>query len=118
MADVSADYVGDWVDSWSQRAGMRILYSDGVYDVEINWGNSATETSVWSMQGYYDPAQQGIVYENGRYGIETYYAPGPHFDVIYEDGTGLLWIQDGKLYWRDDKEHAGDSCIFERYGDA
>lgn len=115
QVDASAFY-GDWHDTYSQRCGMSIyLVNDLYYDIEINWGSSAWDNTHWVFSGEYDAAKGGIVYTDGcRY--EEHYSDGGNKEQneVYSDGSGLIYLKNGKLYWNDDKENAGKDCVFEK----
>lgn len=102
------DFFGSWQDSWSQRCSMEITREEGVPCVQISWGNSAYETYVWQMECEYDPERGLLAYVDGVCFIE-----GETRTILYENGTGLFYIQDGILYWKDDIEDAGADCRFE-----
>lgn len=108
---------GAWFDTVSERCNMEIHMDDEFYYViSIDWGSSAWDNTHWEFKGDYDASQNGIVYNNGcRY--EEYY-PEDGGDVqrteVYSDGEGLIYMQDGKLYWKDAKEDFGADCVFEK----
>ncbi len=117
--DHSPEFTGGWQDSTSQRATMDITSDRGIYyNIEINWGSSAMENTVWHFTGTYDSKRNGIVYSSGQRIEETYLEEGeePKTEIVYEDGSGLISLKDGKLYWQDDKEDVGAECVFEKIG--
>ena len=107
---------GTWVDETSQRASMEITAGDnGQYDVEISWGSSATESTVWTFGGEFNREEGFLYYKSGRKIIETTDEEGnTSEEVKYEDGSGALVFEDGAMLWQDDKEGAGDECRFVR----
>jgi len=110
-------FTGVWFDTMSERCNMEIHMDDEFYYViSIDWGSSAWDNTHWEFKGDYDESQNGIVYNNGcRY--EEHY-PEDGGDVqrteVYSDGEGLIYMQDGKLYWKDAKEDFGVDCVFEK----
>ena len=117
VEDRSKDFVGDWIDSVSERATMKITSNDGVYfDVEINWADSAADSTQWRMTGTYDPNENAIEYNSGqKISITDPELSGDvKNELVYEDGSGLLKLEDGKLLWQDDKEEAAERTAFER----
>lgn len=116
MDDHSAEFVGEWWDTYSQRCAMTIECNNGVYYyIDINWGSSAWDNTHWSFTGTYDRNRNGIVYSGSQ--IQEYYSDNGNVQetLIYTDGEGLLFIgDDGMMYWEDYKENAGDECVFER----
>lgn len=114
--DHSAEFVGDWADTISQRCYMTIECSDGInYIIDINWSSSAWENTNWVFYGTYDEEEGGILYSGSE--IFTVYNDDGTVDetYIYEDGKGILYIgQNGKLYWEDWEENQGENCVFEK----
>lgn len=112
----SAEYVGTWQDTYSQRCYMEISSSDGIqYYIDINWGSSAQENTHWSLWGMYDEVMGGIYYNGSK--IEEYYPEGGEMQetIVYSDGAGLIWMgDDGMLYWDDHVEEQGRDCSFEK----
>ena len=109
-----SEYLGKWVDTWSQRATMEIEKNDGYYGVTIRWSNGASETHVWRMWAV--DAEGGSLFSTNcektveycdEYGNSTVY-------VIYTEGEATIYIYDGYLYWNDYTEDAGQNCCFEK----
>ncbi len=116
IPDHSADYTGEWWDTYSERCYMEIGSNDGIdYDIDINWGSSAWDNTHWDFYGIYDEELGGIYYCGSR--IEEYYSDDGEIQetYVYSDGEGLIWIgDDGMLYWDDYVEQQGMDCSFER----
>lgn len=116
ILDHTAEYVGLWWDTYSQRCNMEISSYDGIYyDIDINWGSSAWDNTHWSFYGTYDEIAGGIHYYGSR--IEEYYPDDGEMQetYVYSDGEGLIWIgDDGMLYWDDYIEQQGIDCSFEK----
>ena len=111
---------GSWLDEVSQRANQDvIMYTDGSYDMTVYWGNSATETAVWEITGYF---QDGAVlpYEDGYYTVRSYDENGN--ETITQEATtqgSFTWQEDGKLRWHDSQvEENGysEDCLFVQEG--
>ena len=109
------EFLGTWQDTVSQRCGMKIQIDGTKYVIEINWGSSARENTRWSFTGQYDSARGGIAYTGQR--VEEVYPEEGKVEetVVYENGTGLLYLKEGLLYWTDDVEDMGAQCVFEKY---
>lgn len=111
------DFNGGWSDSTSQRCYMEITCQNDIYyDIDIDWSSSASDHTHWDFLAEYDEEQGCLVYQGGSC-IEQHF-PDDGSDVqetvVYTDGEGRLYPKDGKLYWEDLKEGAGDRCVFER----
>lgn len=112
---------GNWQDEISQRAGLDVvMYTNGSYDMTVFWGNSAFETAVWEIHGYF---QDGAVlpYDNGHYTIRTYDENGN--ETITQEATtqgSFTLEQDGKLRWNDsqvEKNGYTEGCLFVQMGE-
>ena len=117
IVDSKDKLLGTWEDSWSQRAHMEITaYDDsGYYQVDIYWGSSAWETRHWSFYGYYDPKEDAIIYEGSCADEITDDDGNTEYDQQYDDGTGKLKLTgSGEIKWIDDKDNAGEDCVFVR----
>ena len=84
---------GRWMDAVSQRAGMTICELDEEYQyyVEVFWGGSALEYSVWSMNAVYDPETDTIT-------AEGFFDPDAPFTVVfsYDDDRSVVWTENGE----------------------
>lgn len=117
--DMAKDYVGEWMDNYSQRCKMTITSADGVnFKIDINWGSSAWENTHWTFDGKYNASKHGLEYTGSC--IEEVYAQDAGDNaaatetVTYSDGTGLLTLKDGLMYWQNDKEDTGNQCFFQK----
>ena len=95
-------FVGSWVDE-ATGIWIDITYkTEGSVNVNVCWSNSAWQRSRWQMMAYV--YQNGImVYDNCHFWIETS-IEGSENLVSSEnyDGTGSLYVKDGKLHWYND----------------
>lgn len=106
------EFTGTWMDENSQRCMMEITANQGKYSVEISWGSSAMETTTWKFTGTYDDKKGGIVYQNCVCQNETYDNNKKSVDVVYKDGTGLLFMsENGEIQWVS-SYNDGDDCAF------
>lgn len=95
-------FVGSWVD---EATGMWIDISyktEGSVSVNVCWSNSTWQRSCWQMMAYV--YQNGImVYDSCHFWIET--SIGGSENLVSSenyDGTGSLYVKDGKLHWYND----------------
>lgn len=116
VEDHTEDFVGKWRDSYSQRAEMEITSDNGIYyNVVISWANSAFEVVKWYFTGTYNPQEKAIEYSSGMCELEsTTDDPADGRNLLYEDGDGFIRIDGDTLLWQDNKENAGENCVFER----
>ena len=112
------ELAGEWQDTVSQRAMMTIDAGEGdTYDVEINWGSSADETTTWTFSGTFDTAGGFLYYEDCQKVTTTADKDGNIQEKVeYENGEGAISYYDGYLRWEDKKEDAGKDCKFEYIG--
>lgn len=113
------ELAGEYQDETSQRAMMTITpEGEDHYQIEISWGSSATEMTVWTFEGDFDYAGGLLSYKDARKVIDSFNEnEGEKEEVLYEDGTGALMYYDEGLHWQDDKEDAGKECHFVKTGD-
>ena len=106
------ELVGQYQDSWSQRASAEVsLEGEGV-TVFISWANSAAECEEWTL-----PCTFG---EDGL----LYYAGGSHVKANYEDDTteeiaadleGYFSVDEAlSLIWNGASEEGCTECVFEK----
>ena len=112
-----SEYVGDWIDTTSERCNMTIECDDGeTYYIDINWSSSATENTHWELEAEYGEEENGLWY-SGSCCNETYLDNGEvQEDYVYSNGQGFMFIGDDScLHWDDYEEDAGSDCVFQRY---
>ena len=83
------------------------IEADGKTDAKItvHWGSSATEATVWTMSGYFDPDTMRINYSNSVKTEMTFEGEEETDNVVYENGVGRIqFLGDGKLEWQDEQE--------------
>ena len=111
---------GRWMDAVSQRAGMTICELDEEYQyyVEVFWGGSALEYSVWSMNAVYDPETDSVRYTDGACYLNTYDAETGEIaeqEVLWLDAEGSFhFTEDGHLLWTDSREEQAAGMEFVR----
>ena len=111
------EFVGEWQDSYSQRAVMSVKKTDetGVYDVLIHWGGSYNSAVQWRMQAVAGAQDEILYYENGVKAELTFPddADAPEQEtVIWDNGTGYLMFRDGFLTWYDEQDAQASDCRF------
>jgi len=115
------DMLGEWQDSWSQRAGMTVAREGEGFSVVIRWADSAFVTNEWRMTGVYEDVEDGRIACNGTcsyYYMEYSDDGSVTEEAVYENGSAHITYVNGMLYWFDAQEGAGDECMFERVPDA
>ncbi len=113
---------GDYQDRIGQRATMNVKFKDQIYYFEINWSNSAFDSSRWTFSGRYDVSIGGVYYKDSRSVTLEYDNDDPSKDPmeteVYTLGTGVMKLENNLLYWKDDQEgtlEKRDYCaVFER----
>ncbi len=111
---------GEYQDETSERAMMTITHEgeEDHYQVEISWGSSAFETTIWEFDGNFDPEGGMISYDNcAKYELKLDEDGYQQETAIYKNGKGaLLYYEDG-WHWDDKKENAGKDCHFIKIDD-
>ena len=83
------------------------IEADGDTDakVTVHWGSSATEATVWTMSGYFDPDTMRINYSDSVKTEMTFEGEEETDTVVYENGVGRIQFhEDGTLEWQDEQE--------------
>lgn len=126
LEDISAEetvsenddvYVGDWADYISERATMTVTKTAGKYSIKIEWPDSASETTVWTMTAV--EKQEGgdfwLESNDCKKTVTVYTEDGfVSKEVEYEKGKANIFYMDETLNWVDYTEYVGDDCCFER----
>ena len=114
-AATADDYEGTWACG---RASITITKTgNSEFTVNIVWGNTAAESTMYDYTGTYDEVTGGIAtLETGVKSVVTFAEDGSEEErnVEFEDGAATFVInEDGKLIWNEFKENAGDGMEFE-----
>ena len=112
----SRQFIGRWM---SGRCTIGIVgRDDGSFQVNITWGNSASEQVEWRYDCAYDGERKALYsYEPGTKATVTYGEDGEIVSSVeeYGDGEATFAIDgDGMLIWNDAKENAAADMRFER----
>ena len=114
------DPVGEYQDETSQRAMMTITPEgeEDHYTVEISWGSSAFETTIWEFEGDFSYDSGMLTYENcAKYELTVDDKGKQQEKTVYKDGKGALLYYEGGFHWDDKKENAGEECHFIKVDD-
>ena len=108
--------VGAWAEKIAGRGVINITKSpaQGVYKVEISWGNSAYETYLWSMTARAD-ADGSLRYEDCCHSIMTFSEDGQQGkeEMVYDRGRGSFTLNSAnEIMWQDEVEGAGANAVF------
>lgn len=106
-----SEFVGQWE---CERASISVEIESIGFVVNVHWGSSAFESTVWSYNCLYD-GEKLVNHGDGVKTNLTFDEEGNESDeVVYEDGAVSFTIEDGKLIWNDEKENAGEGMAFEK----
>ena len=77
--------------------------------------DNANSGKSWEMTGEYDEATGRVNYSNAYCCKNTYdeAIKDTTVEVWYRDGRGYFYMKDGKVYWNDAEENAGEGCVFQ-----
>ncbi len=97
-------FVGNWVDELSGLCQINIFHqTEGSVNVNVFWANSEFVRSRWQMTAYV--YKEGVMlYDRSHFWVEIC-TDGVSYTTSAEsfDGTGSLYLQDGKLHWYNDQ---------------
>lgn len=111
-----------WWDTTSYRCNMDIKYATSIssgesyYEIEIEWSGGDSDDNIWEIaHGTYDEASNAIVFSDCRYYTLTWYVDGTEVETdVFTNGTGsIVMDENNRLYWNDDEQDSGASCVFE-----
>lgn len=111
-----SEFCGEWYDMNNQTCWMEIVCeNDVLYDVRIHWSDSVSDITCCSFVAEFDSKKNALTYTNGCCYSE-YYGEDltPSQEEIYSGGTGSIFMEDGKLFWQDDKGAMGADFVFVR----
>lgn len=104
------NFEGTWCETRAGRIQITITEkTDSSYDIYIYGSNSASNYDEYYLTGYYDSAQDAIVYEGKM--TETDY------DNTYlksENESGKFYISDGYIHWCNNNDPYEESYLYER----
>lgn len=107
-------YAGSWAEAYSECYIYIESEADG-FLVSITFSDpDAAYQICWDLNCKYDSDKNGLVYKNGHCYIE-YYSPSLPTEELYSDGSGLIYLKNGNLYWDDYKEDKGKNCTFSPF---
>ena len=101
-------FEGRWAEEIAGRCQLTMTYrAEGSMNVSVTWSSSAWQRACWTMTA--DVYKNDIlIYEDGHYWVETF-SDDTHVTVSDEsfNGTGSLYLQDGKLHVLNHKTQTG-----------
>ena len=105
------DFVGVW---GCGRCTINISPESDGYRVDITWGSSAAESSVWTYLCYYNEFANAIACSSGGVNTNVVYSEdGTHVDtVVYDDGGAEFTISNGVLTWNDYVDNCAEGMAF------
>jgi len=106
-----SEFLGNWE---CERASISVEIESVGFAVNVHWGSSAFESTVWTYYCLYD-GEKLVNHGDGVKTNITFDEEGNESDeVVYEDGAVTFTMEDGKLVWNDEKENAGEGMAFEK----
>ena len=113
------DFIGGWQDSAGGRAVMTVVPTqrEGDYAILIRWGNSAAETTEWTMDAVFDVETKELTYENGTRFERSYSEDGlavTEKQVWSESKGGFRFNDAHEMEWTDEHEELAAGCRFVR----
>lgn len=107
------ELAGSWTDTFSERATADIEAADDAVKITVNWGDSATETTVWTMTAKL--SEDGLLCYDDCKKVELTLEDNASEEVVYEDGAGYFSLgTDGLLYWDGAAEADCVDCAFQK----
>lgn len=109
-------YEGSWFEEIAGRGSMEISPSgDGKYYIEVSWGSSAAEMSVWNFTAIYDGESGDLVYDDGSYQSILFDEEGNETVQEEKSVQGFLHlVEDNRLEWTDNAFGSSEPSVFVR----
>lgn len=102
------DLVGHWRDSVTNTAYLIVEKTLTGYQLRVMWAQSADVSYTWEMTGV--EGEGGSIFAGE---CKKYVSAGGTQTLLWDNGTANFYLNgDGTLFWEDNKEGSGDSCIF------
>ena len=99
---------GSYMDSVSMRASMEITGSSSLYNVRIQWGNSAFDGVEWTFSGFFDAGGVMRFTDGAKYNVAYDSAGNGTRTVVYTNASGTLtYSSDGSIAWDDGRGTTG-----------
>ncbi|MBQ1547779.1 MAG: hypothetical protein IIZ61_05235 [Lachnospiraceae bacterium] len=118
------DFSGDYFDVATMNATMTIGKNGNGYNVSITYSETDDSITIWKMTASYNKNRKALVYsdcERSDYIMEEPKDKSDETEVDtntkYTDGTGMIYLAKGSLYWVDDKEDMGTMLMFKKTTD-
>ena len=109
-----AEYVGEYQDSFSQRASMDVEDLGDSLKLKVHWSSSADESAIWTMTAKFT-SPNTLSYADCEYGIIEFDEDGnDSYTKEYDCGEGYFTLKDGKLYWDGAADMSCIDCVFEK----
>lgn len=112
-------FVGEYEDSYTQRASMSVVENethDGVIMV-VSWADSAESYIRWTMNAVFDDTENQLYYlDEKSESIGSDDSDNPGIELIYENEMGYFeWNpEDGSLSWTGAHTEYCRYCVFEK----
>ena len=110
-------FVGQWTGEEADKAYMTIIPTDtfGVYDVVLQWRDSAATFAEWDMTAAFDEGSGSIQYSDGARFYVTLSENGPEERTQEWSGSSGKFFFDGQaLAWEDSMEKDNTGTRFVR----
>jgi len=116
-AEENAKYevlLGEYNDSYSQRAVASVVRTENGVEITVHWGSSATEAVQWTMDAAF--SEEGLLsYSACTRSVFTADENGEMTETeTAETGAGYFDAVDGKLLWTGATDESCQSCVFEK----
>lgn len=107
------DLLGEYQDSYSQRASAELILGDDINQIIVNvkWSNSSTESEEFVCICKYDMGK--LIYDEISH-TSTNTEDNNSTTELNDYSSGYLSIKENKLYWDGSGNDLTKTCVFEK----
>ncbi len=108
--------------SWTCEPGSWDLEiwrdDDGILNANIHHEEDDGATCVWQCSGKFAESENGFLYYDGKKERVSYDMDGnADEELLYEEGSGKIYLKDRQIFWEDKEEDAGEGLAFSFEGE-
>ena len=110
--ETGVDLAGEWSDESGGTTVIDLWKDDsGLWHGEISQSDMNDSAFFWSFTGNLSGSE--LAYTDMKKTVGNYDSEGEVTEeTVYENGSGVIGLADGKMYWKDNVENTADGLLF------
>ncbi len=114
----SYEFAGDYFDMATKKGTLHIEKDGSTYNANITYTETDDSMAIWTMTCAYDKYKKALVFRDCTRTDYVMEEDSPvATDEKYTDGSGLIYMTGGNLFWVDDKDDMGTGLLFSKTTD-